>query len=191
MIFTVSVTFSCRKYIDKETTEHKYFDRPISDTTSTDKLKAVTDEKYLQYGVKIAFVNENNDTIIPFGKYAYYGTDTLEFYANVIEHPNDSTYGRQIAIDRNQNVLFDIVMFDNGPEPFNEGLTRILRNGKMGYANKFGQIVIPCKYDYAKWFENGKAEVTYNAKEYLDLDEHKRVESDDWFEIDKKGKKLK
>ncbi len=191
MIFTVSVTFSCRKYIDKETTEHKYFDRPISDTTSTDKLKAVTDEKYLQYGVRIAFVNENNDTIIPFGKYAYYGTDTLEFYANVIEHPNDSTYGRQIAIDRNQNVLFDIVMFDNGPEPFNEGLTRILRNGKMGYANKFGQIVIPCKYDYAKWFENGKAEVTYNAKEYLDLDEHKRVESDEWFEIDKKGKKLK
>ncbi|MAW96571.1 MAG: hypothetical protein CMF36_10035 [Leeuwenhoekiella sp.] len=99
--------------------------------------------------------------------------------------------GRRIAIDRNQNVLFDIVMFDNGPEPFNEDLMRVLRNGKMGYANKFGQIVIPCEYDYAKWFENGKAEVTYNAKEYLDLDEHKRFESDDWFIIDKKGKKLK
>ena len=134
--------------------------------------------------------NRCNHTIIPFGKYAYYGTDTLEFYANVIEHPNDSTYGRQIAIDRNQNILFDIVMFDNGPEPFNENLTRVLRNGKMGYANKFGQIIIPCEYDYAKWFENGKAVVTYNAKEYFDLDDHKRVESDEWFVIDKKGKKI-
>jgi hypothetical protein len=191
LIFTVLVAFSCRKYIDKETTNYKYFDRPISDTTSTDKLKIVTNEKYLQYGVRIAFVNEDNDTIIPFGKYAYYGTDTLEFYANVIEHPNDSTYGRQIAIDRNQNILFNIVMFDNGPEPFNDGVTRVLRNGKMGYVNKFGQIVIPFKYDYVKWFEHGKAEVTFNAKEYLDLDEHKRVESDEWFEIDKKGNKLK
>jgi len=191
LIFGLTVVFSCRKYVNKETTNYQYFDRPISDTISTEKLKAVTDKEYLQYGVSVAFVNENSDTIMPFGKYVYYGTDTLEFYANVIEHPNDSTYGRQIAIDRNQNILFDIVMFDNGHEPFNEGLTRVLRNGKMGYANKFGQIVIPCEYDYAKWFENGKAEVTYNAKEYFDLDEHRRVESDEWFIIDKKGQKLK
>jgi len=191
LIFGMITVFSCREYIDKEITNYQYFDKPISDTISTAKLNAVTDEEYLQYGVRVAFVNERNDTIIPIGKYAYYGTDTLEFYSNVIEHPNDSTYGRQVAIDKNQNILFDIVMFDNGPEPFNNGLTRVLRNGKMGYANKFGQIVIPCEYDYAKWFKNGKAEVTYNAKEYLDLDEHRRVESDEWFVIDKKGKKLK
>ena len=190
LIFGMIAIFSCRKYIDKEATNYQYFDKQISDTISTEKLKAVTNEEYLQYGVEVAFLNENNDTIIPFGKYAYYGTDTLEFYANVIEHPNDSTYGRQIAIDRNQNILFDLVMFDNGPEPFNENLTRVLRNGKMGYANKFGQIIIPCEYDYVKWFENGKAEVTYNAKEYFALDDHKRVESDEWFVIDKKGNKI-
>jgi hypothetical protein len=190
LIFGIIAIFSCRKYIDKEATNYQYFDKQISDTISTEKLKAVTNEEYLQYGVEVAFLNENNDTIIPFGKYAYYGTDTLEFYANVIEHPNDSTYGRQIAIDRNQNILFDLVMFDNGPEPFNENLTRVLRNGKMGYANRFGQIIIPCEYDYVKWFENGKAEVTYNAKEYFDLDDHKRVESDEWFVIDKKGNKI-
>jgi KWG Leptospira. len=191
LIFGMIAAFSCRKYIDKKMTNYQYYDKQISDTISIERLKAVTNEEYLQYGVKIAFVNKNNDTIIPFGKYAYYGTDTLEFYANVIEHPNDSTYGRQIAIDRNQNILFDIVMFDNGPEPFNENLTRVLRNRKMGYANKFGKIIIPCKYDYAKWFENGKAEVTYNAKEYFDLDSHKQVESDEWFLIDKKGKERK
>ena len=133
LIYSLLIVFSCKNYIDKETTNYQYFDKTLSDTISTEKLKAITDEEYLQYGVRIAFVNESNDTIIPFGKYAYYGTDTLEFYANVIERPNDSTYGRQIAIDRNQNVLFDVVMFDNGPEPFNEELTRVLRNGKMGY----------------------------------------------------------
>ena len=190
LVFTISVAFSCKNHIKKEVTNHKYYDRPISDTVSTTKLRAVTNQEYLQFGVSVAYVNENNDTIIPFGKYAYYGTDTLEFYANVLEHPNDTTYGRQIAIDRNQNVLFDIVMFDNGPEPFNEGLTRVLRNGKMGYANKYGQVVIPCEYEFAKWFENGKAEVTYNVKAYYDLDDHKRVESDEWFEIDKEGNKI-
>ncbi|MBL3657568.1 WG repeat-containing protein [Fulvivirga sediminis] len=190
LIFSVSVGFSCENNKDKETTSYQYFDRLTSDTVSAEKLIAVTDEEYLQFGANVAFVNQSNDTIISFGKYAYYGTDTLEFYANVIEHTTDSTYGRQMAIDRNQNVLFDIVMFDNGPEPFNEGLTRVLRNGKMGYANKFGQVVIPCEYDFAKWFENGKAEVTYRAEEHIDPDGHKRVESDEWFFINKKGQKL-
>ncbi|WP_375579301.1 WG repeat-containing protein [Marivirga tractuosa] len=191
LVFSLLSILSCREYIENETTNYQYFDKPLSDTTSTEALIAITDEDYLQYGVRVAFVNEKNDTIITFGKYAYFGTDTLMHYANVIEHPNDSTYGRQIAIDRNQNILYDIVMFDNGPDYFNDGLVRVLRNGKMGYANKYGQVVIPCEYDYAKWFEDGRAEVTYNAKEYLDLDEHRRVESDEWFEIDKKGNRIK
>ena len=87
LVLRFTVVFSCRNYIEKKTTDYKYFDRPIFDTISTEKLKAVTDEEYLQYGVKVAFVNKNYDTIIPFGKYAYYGTDTLEFYANVLSIP--------------------------------------------------------------------------------------------------------
>ncbi|WP_282038743.1 WG repeat-containing protein [Saccharicrinis aurantiacus] len=152
---------------------------------------AITDEEFLQYGSRVAYVNENRDTIIPFGKYAYFGSDSLEYIANVLEHPNDTTWGRQIAIDRNQNVLFDIVIFDNGPESFNEGLLRVIRNGKMGYANRYGQIIIPCIYDYAKWFENGLAEVTFKATEYFDMDEHRRVESNEWFIINKKGNRIK
>ncbi|WP_271784860.1 WG repeat-containing protein [Aquimarina algiphila] len=191
LVFSLSIALSCREYIDKKTTNHQYFDKSISDTISTEKLIAVTDEEHLQYGVRVAYVNEKNDTIIPFGKYAYYGTDTLEYYANVIEHPNDTTYRRLIAIDRNQNILFDAVVFNNGPEPFVEGLTRVIRNGKMGYANKFGQVVIPCVYNFAKSFKNGKAKVAYDAKEYLNMDKHKKVESDEWFVIDKKGNILK
>ena len=182
---------SCRTEIESEIIDYEYFNVINSDTTGGSVLYAVTDEEYLQYGARVAYVSSTGDTIIPLGKYAYYGTDTLIHYANVIELPNDSTYGRQIAIDRNQRVLFDLVMFDNGPEPFSEGLIRVFRNGKMGYANKYGQVVIPCIYEYAKQFENSKAQVTFDAVEYIDMDEHRIVESDDWFQIDKAGKRIK
>ena len=181
---------SCRQYIKREITDYKYCDVLHSDTISSDTLIAVTDEEFLQYGSRVAYVNFNGDTIIPFGHFAYFGTDTLVHFANVLEHPNDSIWGRQIGIDKTQNILFDIVMFDNGPESFNEGFIRVLRNGKMGYANRFGQIEIPCIYDYAGWFNNGQAEVTFKAEEYIDMDEHRRVESDKWFKIDRKGNRI-
>ena len=188
---TLLTIASCRQTIEREYIDHDYFNMATSDTIGASKLFAVTDEKFLQYGARVTYVDNSGDTIIPFGKFAYYGTDTLTHYANVLESSNDSTFARQVAIDRNQRILFDLVMFDNGPEPFNEGLTRVLRDGKMGYANKFGQVIIPCIYDYAKWFDKGVAEVTFNATLYLDCDEHGRVESDEWFTIDKKGQKVK
>lgn len=154
---------SCRQRIKQEYIGRDYFDISAADTTLVQKLFAVTDEKYLQYGARVAYVASSGDTIIPFGKFAYYGTDTLIFYANVLESSHDTTINRTVAIDRKQRVLFDLVMFDNGPDPFNEGLTRVLRDRKMGYANKFGQIVIPCIYDYAKQFEKGLAQVTFKA----------------------------
>jgi hypothetical protein len=188
---TLLTLISCRRSIEHELTSHEYHDLKKFDTVESPPLFAVTDEEFLQYGARVAYVDKSGDTIIPFGKYGYYGTNTLIYYGNVLESENGSEFGRQIGINRNQEVLFDLVMFDNGPEPFKEGLTRVLRYGKMGYANKYGQVVIPCIYDYAKWFDNGIAEVTFRGTEYLNGDEHKRVESDEWFTIDKHGPKVK
>lgn len=181
---------SCKQNIKQEISDYKYYDIPESETVVADPLIAVTDEEYLHFGSKVAYLNFDGDTIIPFGKYAYFGTDTLTYFATVFEHQNDSTWGRAIAIDKNQNLLFDVVIFDNGPESFSKGLLRVLRNKKMGFANKFGQIVIPCIYDYANRFEDGKAEVTLKATQIIDVDEHLRVESDEWFKIDRKGNKI-
>jgi WG containing repeat len=189
-ITTLLTLTSCRQKIEREYIDRDYFDIVTNDTLATQILIAVTDEEFLQYGARVAYLDNLGDTIIPFGKFAYYGTDTLLYYANVLESYSDGTAGRQVGIDRNQNILFDLVMFDNGPEPFNEGLTRVLRDGKMGYANKFGQVVIPCIYDYAKWFDKGVAEVTFDATLYLDGDEHLRVESNEWFKIDRHGKRV-
>jgi len=182
---------SCKNYIEGEQTNYQYHDIENLDTIKRQPLMAVTKEKHLQYGSSVAYVSSKDDTILPFGSFAYFGTDTLNYYANVLLHPNESTYGRWVGVDRNANILFDLVSFDNGPDYFKEGLTRVKRNGKMGYANKKGEVVIPCQYAYAGWFENGVAKVTFEAKEYLDLDEHRRVESDTWFEIDKQGNRIK
>lgn len=188
-IYLLTLT-SCKRSINRAITDYKYYDVQESDTVKRDSLIAVTNEDYLQDGSRVAYLDSKGDTIIPFGRYAYFGTDTLIHFASVIEHPNDSVYNRQIAIDRNQNILFDMIMFDNGPESFHDGLLRVLRNGKMGYANRFGQIVIPCIYDYAGWFENGQAKVTFKAKKYLDIEEHEQVESNEWFNIDRKGNRI-
>ena len=188
LIGIVSLTItSCRHKIERQVTNYKYFDTLESDTLAKSTLFAITDEEYLQYGSRVAYVNFEGDTIIPFGQYAYFGTDTFVYFANVMEHPNDSIYGRKIGVNREQKILFDIVMFDYGPDLSYEGLIRVIRNGKFGYADEYGRVVISCIYDYAKWFKNGKAEVTFNAVEYLDMEEHLRVESDEWFEIDKQG----
>lgn len=183
---------SCKENSAVEVITYEYCNKQDADTLVTAELIAVTDEEFLQLGSRVAYLDIDGDTIIPFGKYAYMGTDTLVHFANVIEHANDGSYGRIIAIDRNQNVLYDIVLFDNGPDYFNEDLVRALRNGKMGFANKYGQIVIPCEYDFAGWFENGKAKVTYDATVTRDKhNERTSIESDEWFYIDKSGTEIK
>uniref|UniRef100_UPI00404781A6 WG repeat-containing protein n=1 Tax=Roseivirga sp. TaxID=1964215 RepID=UPI00404781A6 len=188
--FFIIVTLSCKKTAERDITSYEYYDVTESDRLKSETLFAVTDEEYLQYGVSVAYLNSQGDTIIPFGKYRYFGTDTLRHYANVIMYQKDSSYNGTIGIDQNEKVLFDLVIIDNGPDYFNEGLTRVLRNGKMGFANQYGEIVIPCRYDFANWFDNGKAKVTFDAVKSSDLDEHYSVESDEWFWIDKNGKKL-
>ncbi len=189
---SLSCIFSCGQKSQSETTDYVYYDKTKSDTTNVEILIAVTDEEFLQFGSRVAYLNTKGDTIIPFDKYAYLGTDTLTHYANVIEFLKDSSYGRWITIDRNQNALYDIVSFDNGPDYFYEGLVRAKRNGKMGFANKYGQITISCKYDFVWWFKDGKAKVTFDAREIRDqYDDHTRIESDEWFYIDKNGKRIK
>lgn len=189
ILLVVQSVIACKSYVHEEPTSFVYHDQEI-DPVNNDPLLAITDEDYLEYGVNVAYVNQQGDTLIPFGDFAYFGTDTLHYFANVILHSNDSTFGRIVGINRSGNILFDAVLFDNGPDYFNDGLIRVSRNRKMGYANYKGEIIIPCQYAYVGWFKNGTAEVTMEAREYYDLDDHLRIESDSWFMIDKSGKRV-
>ena len=103
LLLTLMFTISCRHVIEKEITNYQYFDVLESDTLGKTILFAITGEKHPQYGSKVAYVNGIGDTIIPFGKFAYYGSDSLVYYANVMEY-NGKEYGRKIAINRKQEV---------------------------------------------------------------------------------------
>jgi hypothetical protein len=187
----IFASFSCRNTLEKEVTNHVYFDVSDAERSNRDSLFAITDGEYLEYGSNVAYVNKEGDTLIPFGKYAYFGTSSFVHFATVMEHPNDTTYGRQVGINAEQQILFDIVLYDNGPEFFRDDLLRVLRNGKMGFADRYGKIVIPCKYDYVKWFYDGVVEVSFDAEEYWDRDGHLMVDSDEWFLIDREGNRVK
>ena len=130
------------------------------------------------------YLNYLGDTVIQFGKYTACFTDTFRTFAKVLL-PKDGLY----AIDKNENKLFEIYWFENGPDYTIDGLYRIKKEGKIGYANDNFEIVIEPQFECAFPFEKGKAKVTYDC-ELIDEGEHQLMSSNAWLFIDKQGNKL-
>jgi hypothetical protein len=87
--------------------------------------------------------------------------------------------------------IYSIFPFDNGPDYESEGLYRIIdKNGKIGYAKYLSdKIIIQPKYTCAYPFKNGKAQVSKNCKK-IQEGENSSWESNEWYYITKKGKKI-
>lgn len=171
--------------VNKESEGIKYHNLDIQLIDTNDYLIRVSpDDPYYEWGSPFAYVNKKGDTIIPSGKYIVTCADTIKTYAILAK---DSL--PFIGIDRNENILYKVFYFDNGPDELKEGLFRVIRNGKIGFANKLGEIVIPCQFDCAYYFENGKAKVSNDCNEIKDF-EHTRWESDSWYFIDKTGRRI-
>lgn len=125
------------------------------------------------------------EVIIPPGKYLHCFTDTFSTYAIVL----DPTLGF-IGIDREEKVMYQVFPFDNGPDYPSDGLFRILKDKKIGYADEAsGQIIIAPQFDCAYPFENGKAQVSTDCQVQTE-GEHSSWTSDHWYSIDKKGGKV-
>ena len=130
------------------------------------------------------YLNIKGDTIISSNKYLACFTDTFRNYALV------ATETEVVAIDRQEKVLYQVFLFDNGPDEPSEGLFRIMQNNKMGFADAVtGKIVIQPTFDCAFPFENGKAKVSANCSIQTD-GEHSTWESNDWTYINKAGEKV-
>jgi len=136
IFLAISMTlFSCdvpKSHPPKKTSspDSIYHDLDFSKIDTTDYLTISSKAgPFYELGVPFAFVNKRNDTIIPSGKYYATWTDTLKTFAIV------SKNSEMIGIDRNENLLFSVFSFDNGPDYVVEGLFRVMRNGKIGYAN--------------------------------------------------------
>ncbi len=102
----------------------------------------------------------NGDTVIGIGKYQYCFTDTFRKYAFVVKQDSGI-----VAIDRDENVLYNVFLLDNGPDEVSEGLFRVVLKNKIGYADAItGSIVIQPQFDCAYPFQNGLAQVSTNCK---------------------------
>ena len=131
------------------------------------------------------YINLHGDTVIPEGKYSFCFTDTFRTYAIVA---TDKAF---VGIDRKENILYTVFPFDNGPDYVEDGLFRIVENGKIGYADSAtGKIVIRPQFTCARPFENGVAKVSMECQKIPD-GEHWTWDSNKWFYIDKKGRKVK
>lgn len=148
-----------------------------------------TKEGRFEYGSSCGYVNKKGDTIIPIGTFNMCFTDTFATFAYVFDK---KLFGEGIvAINRNKEIIFDAYLFDNGPDYISDGLFRIKRNGKIGFANELGEVIIEAKYECAYPFENGMAKVSYDCETINDDMDHSTWKSSNWFYIDKNGTKIK
>lgn len=140
-----------------------------------------------EYGEPYGYTNQAGDTVIPIGTFDNCFSDLFTTFAYV----SDERFGDKgiVAVNRNKELIFEAYIYDNGPDYINEGLFRIKRNGKIGYADLSGKVVIPAEYSCADPFSNGKARVALDC-ELINDGEHTTSKSAHWFYIDKTGKKL-
>lgn len=65
----------------------------------------------------------------------------------------------QWYVVRRDGALAPVMIMDNGPEPFSNGLARSPVGGKIGYIDRSLKLVIPARYDGAYPFAHGVAQV--------------------------------
>ena len=77
--------------------------------------------------------------------------------------------------------------FDNGPDYFEEGLARFVKNNKFGFFDTKARIVVPATYDFATPFKEGRAVVCNGCKPYTE-GEYILYKGGKWGFIDTAGK---
>jgi len=164
--FTIAFSIICT--LGYSQSNRNYF-RLIQDTVSN------------AYG----YVNKHGDTVIAPGKYRICFTE--KFYDIAIVQ--NSGY-EIVGINRDEKILFKVFLSDFGPDEPSNGLFRIVENGKIGYANLHGKIIIQPQFDGATPFEKRKAKVCMGCV-LKAKGEHHYWSGGTWYTIDKKGNKIK
>ena len=90
-------------------------------------------------------------------------------------------------INQKGEIIIRPFLFDNGPDPFEEGLARFTTNNKFGFFNRAGKVVIGPQFDYAAPFHEGLAVICEGCKEATE-GEHRFMRGGKWGFIDTSGK---
>lgn len=83
-----------------------------------------------------------------------------------------------------------VITYDNGPDYWAEGLVRVRRDGKIAYADRDLQVVIPPRYDWGWPFEGGRALVCSGCSWGEPVGEHRFMEGGHWGYIDRSGHEI-
>ena len=131
-----------------------------------------------------AYVSVAGDTLIPFGRYPQCQTERFDRVALVLK-PGVGWVG----IDRQERVLFQAFIFDNGPDYPAEGLMRIQdAAGRLGYADPAtGRVVVAPRYEAAEPFAQGCARVGRRCRT-LRQGEHWTWDCAEWHYLDHQGR---
>jgi hypothetical protein len=171
---------SCRT----ATQEHTDTIEPNIAPKEVDYLLSIRKENEPEFSGASGYTTPEGDTIVPMGKYIHCFTDTIFDIGIVLKEGTIC-----MAIDKTGKELYQVKWYDNGPDYLSEGLFRIIKDGKTGYANEKGEIIIEPLYECTNPFENGKARVSLKCELKPDGD-YTQMISDGWFFINKMGEKI-
>lgn len=128
------------------------------------------------------YVNQEGEVMIDHGKYAMSFTDTFDHYAIVVKQDEGI-----VAINKAEEVLYKVFMYDNGPDYPSEGYFRIIEDQKIGYADaRTGEIKIAPTYTAARPFVHDYAPVCPDCESIKDAG-HSKWDNGKWGLIDKSG----
>ncbi|MBU0763410.1 MAG: WG repeat-containing protein [Bacteroidetes bacterium] len=127
------------------------------------------------------YCTPGGEIVIRDGKYEMCYTDTFRNMA-IVYHKDKGLVG----IDRQENVLFNVFVVDNGPDYPSEGLFRIIKDNLIGFADLEGNIVIEPAYKAARPFHEGYAAFSPDCK-VVSEDGHLCWKGGKWGFLDKKG----
>jgi hypothetical protein len=77
-------------------------------------------------------------------------------------------------------------IIDNGPDYFSEGLARFIKNGKIGFIDKEGSVIVSAKFNFVRSFSENLAAFCEGCKE-IKIGEYTSIEGGKWGFINKAG----
>ncbi|UCA61101.1 WG repeat-containing protein [Chryseobacterium rhizoplanae] len=112
--------------------------------------------------------------------------ETILFNGNKTEG-NQEKNAWGYVYDRKGDFLYQPFMYDNGPDYFVEGLRRFVKNGKIGFADRNGKVIIEPKHDFVDYFNYGYASFCDGCDWEKTDDEHKSIVGGKWGMMNTKG----
>lgn len=138
------------------------------------KLTPFQDEELWGY-------KDHNDMIVIEAEYVF-AYEFSEYGIAIVCDPEEGW----IYIDTHGEFVIKPKVVDNYYDEFSEGLARFEEDGKIGFFNQKGLVVIEPIYEFAYPFKNGFSQVAQGVKKEQ-MGEYTFIEVDKWGFLNKKG----